>query len=388
MNDINRHNYEAFYLDYLEGNLDEESVAQLLSFLDKNPALKLELEDFESVKLTPDIRIDVNKEALKQVIDKHNVEEYIIAALENEIEKDDALALKNYLNQSAEAQVLAARYKKTILEEEKTIFPNKNSLKKKTQISYYIFPLISTAAAILIFFFIYIPSTQKSDTLSGLQQKENHKTDSLLLKLSLPDHIVVIHHHDSLDNILKTDKEQHTITKVKKAAIEKLKIPQQQLVIHKKKKNTIKPAIENNNESRENVALLKNDQILDTLNIKETEQLVRELNDDMIKHPLLDTKTHKETKATEIESVIDTAESISKQEVLIASISEAIETEVPVDREKTAGKPKASEILAAVVNKIDKVTKTDIAYNYDKGENSTTYGFSIGKFGFSRTKRR
>ena len=44
MEKITTYNYEAFYLDYLEGNLDENAQVMLFTFLDANPVLKSELE--------------------------------------------------------------------------------------------------------------------------------------------------------------------------------------------------------------------------------------------------------------------------------------------------------------------------------------------------------
>ena len=125
MSKINQHNYEAFYLDYLEGNLSAETTAQLLLFLENNPVLKSELEEFELVELNanPDVKFD--KETLRQNINKSNVEDYIIASIENEIETEDALELTDYLNNSAEAMALAERYEKTILSKQKILFPKK-----------------------------------------------------------------------------------------------------------------------------------------------------------------------------------------------------------------------------------------------------------------------
>ncbi|MBC8005772.1 MAG: hypothetical protein H7X84_09885, partial [Verrucomicrobia bacterium] len=48
-NKITRDNYEAFFLDYLEGNLEETLIDQFLDFLEKNPDLKEELHLFENI---------------------------------------------------------------------------------------------------------------------------------------------------------------------------------------------------------------------------------------------------------------------------------------------------------------------------------------------------
>jgi hypothetical protein len=54
MEKITRHNYESFFLDYLEGELSDELKMELEVFLAENPDLAAELEDFESVSLKPE----------------------------------------------------------------------------------------------------------------------------------------------------------------------------------------------------------------------------------------------------------------------------------------------------------------------------------------------
>ncbi|MFT6175464.1 MAG: hypothetical protein ACJAY4_001694, partial [Cryomorphaceae bacterium] len=54
MEKITRHNYESFFLDYLEGELSDELKKELEVFLAQNPDLAEELEEFESVSLKPE----------------------------------------------------------------------------------------------------------------------------------------------------------------------------------------------------------------------------------------------------------------------------------------------------------------------------------------------
>lgn len=51
MEKINQHNYEAYFLDFTEGNLDNQQFADLEAFLISNPHLRAELEDFQLVSL-------------------------------------------------------------------------------------------------------------------------------------------------------------------------------------------------------------------------------------------------------------------------------------------------------------------------------------------------
>jgi hypothetical protein len=67
---INHHNYEAWLLDYIEGNLSAEQVDELLVFLDANPDLKSTLDDYRNISFETgeEIRFDA-KEALKKTND-------------------------------------------------------------------------------------------------------------------------------------------------------------------------------------------------------------------------------------------------------------------------------------------------------------------------------
>jgi hypothetical protein len=54
MEKINRNNYESYFLDFLEGTLEEPLKAELMDFLKKNPDLAKELDEFEMVRLSPE----------------------------------------------------------------------------------------------------------------------------------------------------------------------------------------------------------------------------------------------------------------------------------------------------------------------------------------------
>ena len=67
MEQLNIYNYEAFYLDFLDGNLNQEDVAQLFRFLDENPSLKIEEENFDEIINFNERLDDSFKNELKQV---------------------------------------------------------------------------------------------------------------------------------------------------------------------------------------------------------------------------------------------------------------------------------------------------------------------------------
>ena len=66
MERISIFNYEAFYLDFLEGNLSEEDHALFLLFLEENPELKVVDEDLPALELEQPFMDDTFKNSLKQ----------------------------------------------------------------------------------------------------------------------------------------------------------------------------------------------------------------------------------------------------------------------------------------------------------------------------------
>ncbi|MDA9072069.1 hypothetical protein N9J85_00060 [bacterium] len=61
MSKIGLHNYEAWFLDYSEGNLTENQMMELEVFLEQHPNLKQELTDFEVVLLQDSEDISVGE---------------------------------------------------------------------------------------------------------------------------------------------------------------------------------------------------------------------------------------------------------------------------------------------------------------------------------------
>lgn len=185
MNRINRSNYEAFMLDYLEGYLSAEDYALFLEFLDANPDLKAELDQFESIKLAPDTNLSFDKSSLKKNISEDQLEDFIIASLENEISQEDALELDEYLSSSESARNLKGSYRKTYLERELIPFPHKDKIRKKNQLIYYLAPALSAAAAILLFIIFYQPEhvSQKEKYIS--KHQGSHSIDQKSTKKDL-----------------------------------------------------------------------------------------------------------------------------------------------------------------------------------------------------------
>jgi hypothetical protein len=170
---INKENYEAYFLDYYEKSLGTEQVAELMVFLEENPGLKEEFEDFDiEIVLAPDDDLHfTKKESLKKTvlipfggIDETNYEETILAELEGELSEKETVALKGFLSANPKIKPEYNLLKSTFLVPDKTIvFENKKELKKgglfapealgySTQI-YYTLSIAATIIILLGFYF-------------------------------------------------------------------------------------------------------------------------------------------------------------------------------------------------------------------------------------------
>jgi hypothetical protein len=102
---INRDNFEAYFLDYHEGQLSPEMEAEVLRFADLNPDLRPLLEEFEAVRLD-DIPAAVfeNKSSLKRKeaspvsrITESNCDDYLIRELEGLLSPAEQASLTEFI---------------------------------------------------------------------------------------------------------------------------------------------------------------------------------------------------------------------------------------------------------------------------------------------------
>ena len=129
---ISKSNYEAFFLDYHEGNLSDELMKEVQAFVDSNPDLKEEFESFEVISLTEKPVVFSGKEKLKRnAINEFNYKTWFVAYEENDLNVEDRKQVEQFLaanpGYKSEFEIL----KQTKIFPDYTIrFGNKSSLKK------------------------------------------------------------------------------------------------------------------------------------------------------------------------------------------------------------------------------------------------------------------
>lgn len=164
--EINRNNYEIFFLDYMDGNLDRAMVAELLIFVEENPDLKEEFEDFELISVPVESSIIFeDKNSLKKNhvtgvdnINSTNYQNYFIASIENDLSAEELNQLKLFLKKNPSLTKEYKLFENTFLKpDKKIVFADKKSLKRfpfsilSKKAVYY---SVSIAASILILFSI------------------------------------------------------------------------------------------------------------------------------------------------------------------------------------------------------------------------------------------
>lgn len=374
MEKINLHNYEAFYLDYLEGNLDAEHTAQLLLFLEQHPHLEV---DFDAVQLEPNHDIVLDKSALKQNIDSENIDHYLIARLEGELDGDDEKELEAVIASSPKIEVLAKRYERTILAPPAITFPMKDRLKRKSGVIVYLAPMLSAAAVALIFFLI--PSTtptsiytpRKTMPVAVVQPEID---TSIYLGKDGNEESVFIEESDRTPTQLElavsrqNQMDAKSIDRQKRASLSKRENEKEQLAVVVDTLQTIK----------EDYAPVE---IAGTSHKAEVNDSVPNVSHHMVDQDQIamvnTTPKERQMKSneTKVLKLNEWANRTVRQELL---------GEEQPSTEKVAG----NDLFAAVVNKLNESPNVDITYSRDEVKKRTAYSVTVGKFKFSRIKKR
>ena len=100
---INRDNYELFLIDFMEGNLDSETHAKVLLFLENNNDIAEEFDGISDYDLQECSSSYDEKENLKIhfkdniLIKSENYEHYFIAYYENDLSNDEKIQVEDFI---------------------------------------------------------------------------------------------------------------------------------------------------------------------------------------------------------------------------------------------------------------------------------------------------
>ncbi len=170
---INKNNYETFFVDYLEGKLDENLVDDFIEFLQQNPDLKHELSLFEPIKIGQE-EITFNKKELL-LKEKYDIEQEFnaaaIARLEGDILASEKVDFEKYLSSHPKKQKEAELFRLTKLQSDESVaFNKKNKIYKKESGRTILLWTVRVAAVFIVALSVYTYFDTTSVTLKPENQ--------------------------------------------------------------------------------------------------------------------------------------------------------------------------------------------------------------------------
>lgn len=133
MININRHNYEEFFLLYVDRELSASERMAVEQFVQENPDLIEEFNTLQQTLLPEDHRLEMpDKTSLYRTvtegINMENYTGYFLMYVDNELSKPDIEAVETFVLQHPELQALFVQLKQTQLPAENILFPHKSLL--------------------------------------------------------------------------------------------------------------------------------------------------------------------------------------------------------------------------------------------------------------------
>lgn len=155
---IGRDNYEEFFLDWLDGNLDSSLLPSFMHFLKENPDLSEELREMEQVRIQPERTVSaLDKTTLKKKVrpagrvHEANFEQTAVAALEGELSREEAEELEQFLVLNPAYRYDIDLYGKTKLTPDPgVVCPDRDKLKRRPLLPFVLFRFAVPAAAAML----------------------------------------------------------------------------------------------------------------------------------------------------------------------------------------------------------------------------------------------
>jgi hypothetical protein len=158
--DINRNNYETYFLLYLDDELTHHQRKTVELFIDIHLDLKVEFENLKSIKIPDDELLFFNKKNLYQSTISDND---LMLYIDKELNEKLNLGIENSIKNNPKLKAKLAQFKNCKLTDEFIECPNKISLYKKDKnpIILLFIKRITAVAAILLLVILCSPVFQK-----------------------------------------------------------------------------------------------------------------------------------------------------------------------------------------------------------------------------------
>lgn len=189
---INRNNYETYFLLYTDNELSAADRQLVEQFVAENPDLLTELEQFQQYKLVPDEELVFSDKTMlykpagdQAIINSTNCESFFVLYADDELSNDEKAAVEQFIYEHPAFETELALFQKAKLSPESSIvFQNKEILYRNTE-KRRVVPLVwfrwAAAAIVLLAIGLLWLNKQapnnpivliKRDPEAGLQQKK------------------------------------------------------------------------------------------------------------------------------------------------------------------------------------------------------------------------
>lgn len=154
--DLNIHTYEAWLLDYIEGNLSRKQIEELKDFLNIHPELSVELDDYAFLPVLPQPIFLKEKEELKKfnfdekAVSKASFDEFCIASIEHLLTPDKQAEYDQFIKTNPLFSARNELYSRTVLRPELSVIMPKSELYRHPNVRQIPWKPLSMAASVAL----------------------------------------------------------------------------------------------------------------------------------------------------------------------------------------------------------------------------------------------
>jgi len=351
---ITLNNYEAHYLDYLEGTLPTEDIAALLLFLEQHPQLKVDFDSIENLVLTEDSIKYSDKSGLKNF---SRAEQLMIGSVEGINSVEENIELNEMVVTSNVIAKSLKLYQKTKLKVDTIQFPNKTNLKRSKGIVPYLYPMFAVAATITILISVFNFSFTSEASLSNTSVVTDNNIE---MKTSIIEDTVT-----TIDSTFN----KNTFSDLNISALPK----------NNNKKQTFKANLFT-------TVILNNDTDKDSL--LSNYDIPKENNEENIKIENIDSISNLVIDQSIVDFVADNSIQNAKEISLKQFLSNKVRKKVFKEEDPSFDDITGNEIMANIASGLSNVTKKEVVYVQSSVDQKDVVSFSIGKIEFYRSKTK
>lgn len=175
---INRNNYETWFLDFAEGKLDAGSRELVIRFMEQNPDLARELQDYQEAGTLASHLTCPSRENLKK--EKYEDEELFEAAAfdltEGNMEEAEESLFRSWLANRPDHQRQVFLFETSKLIPDPGIqFPGRDALKKKSPGRAIMMSFLAAAAMLILALVLFFPGKNTYQPVSLVSENQETK---------------------------------------------------------------------------------------------------------------------------------------------------------------------------------------------------------------------